>query len=75
MKRAQRISCIGLLAIFLTLHLNMAKADDMGHFQVHNEQEGNLKIHATKEIAQVIVILSLIVFNIYVKCFLCKWYL
>lgn len=39
----------------LLLCLKMARCEDgdTGHFQVHNEQEGNLKIHATKEIAQV----------------------
>ena len=41
------------LAAILTVHLKIVKGDDTGHFQVHNEQEGNLKIHATKEIAQV----------------------
>ena len=43
---------VGLLAVVL-VRMKMGKADEMGHFQVHNEQEGDLKIHATKEIAQV----------------------
>ena len=43
----------GLLVSIIIQHPKVAEADDMGHFQVHNEQEGDLKIHATKEIAQV----------------------
>ena len=46
---------LALCVIFLLFCLKMARCEDgdTGHFQVHNEQEGNLKIHATKEIAQV----------------------
>jgi len=47
------LSLTGLLVSIIIQHPNVAEADDMGHFQVHNEQEGDLKIHATKEIAQI----------------------
>lgn len=50
------------IAVILFTYLKMCIGEDgeTGHFQVHNEQEGSLKIHATKEVAQVIALILII---------------
>ena len=40
--------------VVLTLETTTVRCqEDAGHFQVQNSKEGELKVHATKEIAQV----------------------